>query len=1027
MIERLVNERLLVESAGHVEVAHEALSRVWPALHGWLEADRDFQGMLLRLDAAIEDWRRNGRDDGWLLQGLRLDEAERWLGSRCGDLTPGQQVFIKAGLGERDRLRDAERRRELAAAAAEASAAVARRRVRAHRLTLDLKALSSDRPQLALLLAIEAVEAVREDGLDPATEQALRDALDGCAGIGLSGHREALTSVAVSADGQRVLTGSYDATARLWDAASPEPWASAVVLEHPARVSVVAVSPDGRRIATGDAKGTVRLWDIGTDGVPGEARVCAAHKLEVRHLRFSADGFWLASGGEDALACVWRADVDRPALRLSGHADYFHGRRSTRVSGTALGERDFHNTKGGAFGYCLGISALAWQADGQSLATGGDDGKLIVWRLGREEVTEEQLHSGEGKIVALAFSRDGTLFAAVRPLVGDSQVLALAAGRRPPLSLLFTVEGSNVNALSLSTDERWLAAGGGDTLVKKKEGNSVYLADLLPGGEGLRRPAIRHERQPWAVVGVGFSSDGRTLAVVDQGGGVWSCDLNRPDPLLAPARDYGHDRHEDQSIAACAFASGRAIVCTAGADRTARVVEIAPPGAVPRHSQVGLRGHKRSIGFLAFTPDGQRLVTTATAGDYLDKDPPAVWTLPAAGGPLAPPVSLVGHSGIKGTALCPNGRRLATASAGTVHLWDLDSEPPGRSRVLHGPEKGPERVAFSADGRWLIAARAAPWWPPPGLHLWDLGGEFGEDGEPVFTLPETRLLCMAEDHRAIATLEGDTIEIWDLAAAVLPTRTALTLARPAPITWAFSPDGCWLAGGGEGGAVQVWDLRARSRGEVWSLGGRHRKAPTRIVFSRDSRRLIALPDRGDGPLPVWSLAAEGWIAEGVALTGQKERGYNGDVAATSRWLVTVWGDKTARLWDLAAEDPFRGSIILHGHLDSVTRLAVSHDERRLATADRTGEIRLWDLSAEMPSETSVILRNQKREVTALVFAPDDRWLGVGGSDGVVRLFRVELSELIAAARRAVGRNLTPFEWERYFSGRPYRETFPGLP
>jgi WD40 repeat protein len=66
--------------------------------------------------------------------------------------------------------------------------------------------------------------------------------------------------VAFSPDGARVLTGSLDNTARLWDAETGQELRA--FEGHEERVKAVAFSPDGARVLTGSADKTARLWDI---------------------------------------------------------------------------------------------------------------------------------------------------------------------------------------------------------------------------------------------------------------------------------------------------------------------------------------------------------------------------------------------------------------------------------------------------------------------------------------------------------------------------------------------------------------------------------------------------------------------------------------------------------------------------------------------------------------------------------------------------------------------------------------------
>jgi WD40 repeat protein len=73
----------------------------------------------------------------------------------------------------------------------------------------------------------------------------------------LQGHSRPVISVAFSPDGKRVLTGSFDKTARLWDAETGKEIRSFV--GHTDTVVSVAFSPDGKRVLTGGSK--TALWD----------------------------------------------------------------------------------------------------------------------------------------------------------------------------------------------------------------------------------------------------------------------------------------------------------------------------------------------------------------------------------------------------------------------------------------------------------------------------------------------------------------------------------------------------------------------------------------------------------------------------------------------------------------------------------------------------------------------------------------------------------------------------------------------
>ena len=72
----------------------------------------------------------------------------------------------------------------------------------------------------------------------------------------------AVSSVAVSPDGRRIVSGSYDNTVAVWDLD-----AGTLIHQfsgHQRWVNSVAVSPDGRRIVSGSDDKTVAVWDLET-------------------------------------------------------------------------------------------------------------------------------------------------------------------------------------------------------------------------------------------------------------------------------------------------------------------------------------------------------------------------------------------------------------------------------------------------------------------------------------------------------------------------------------------------------------------------------------------------------------------------------------------------------------------------------------------------------------------------------------------------------------------------------------------
>ena len=74
------------------------------------------------------------------------------------------------------------------------------------------------------------------------------------------GHTDQVMDLAISPDGKRIVTGSFDATVRVWDV---ETGKQLHVMEgHRGAVMALAISPNGRQALSGGADQVLRLWDL---------------------------------------------------------------------------------------------------------------------------------------------------------------------------------------------------------------------------------------------------------------------------------------------------------------------------------------------------------------------------------------------------------------------------------------------------------------------------------------------------------------------------------------------------------------------------------------------------------------------------------------------------------------------------------------------------------------------------------------------------------------------------------------------
>jgi WD40 repeat protein len=101
-------------------------------------------------------------------------------------------------------------------------------------------------------------------------------------------------------DGQRILTASYDGTARVWDAGTGSELT--ILSGHTGRVECAAWSPDGQRIVTASGDGTARMWDAESGT---ELTKLAGHQAEVRHAAWDRTGQRVVTASFDGTARVF--------------------------------------------------------------------------------------------------------------------------------------------------------------------------------------------------------------------------------------------------------------------------------------------------------------------------------------------------------------------------------------------------------------------------------------------------------------------------------------------------------------------------------------------------------------------------------------------------------------------------------------------------------------------------------------------------------------------------------------------------
>jgi RNA polymerase sigma factor (sigma-70 family) len=610
-------------------------------------------------------------------------------------------------------------------------------------------------------------------------------------------HGKSIEAGALSPDGKVLVTAGVDAV-RAFDAATGRLlWeVDGLPLPHgygPGRW-FVAVSPDGSTLTVACDDGAVQSWDLAT----GKPRPTPVPALAPRPgPRVRPDDAARGMPGRGFCSVAYSPDGKR--LATGGPVRVWD-----LTTGQALLTVPTHG------------GLVHFAPDGQSLAvSGADDGEVVLVSAADGKERHRLPHP---KVLRAAFSPDGALLATI----GEDGALRLwetATGRpRAEWARPFAGEGHHPAAVAFDPAGRTLAAGGTDGVIR--------LWDVAAGRE--RRALTGHRNY---VTGLFFAPDGRTLYSVS-----WDRTARRWDVATGEERPVTPDRigHVDAALSP----DGR-LLATGGGAGTVCLTEL-PTG---RRRQV-LRGPSGYVFETAFFPDG---ATLAAGGDG---SVVRLWDV-ASGRERGAPLGRPGRYGVRGVAVSPDGKLLASATDEDhrVRLWDPATGQ--ELRVLEHPSA--TRVAFAPDGRVL----ASGGWDHA-VRLWDPA-----TGRLVRTVPTDGIvdgLTFSPDGRWFATgHHNGQIRLWE----VFTGREVRGWAAGQGVVWslAFTPGGLELFSAGEDGSLKLWDT---ATGQELMRRGGHRGWALSVAAGPDGR--TAVTAGMDDVALAWDArpAGQPWPAAGSA-------------------------------------------------------------------------------------------------------------------------------------------------------------------
>ncbi len=433
-------------------------------------------------------------------------------------------------------------------------------------------------------------------------------------------------------------------------------------------------------------------------------------------------------------------------------------------------------------------------------------------------------------------------------------------------------------------------------------------------------------------------------------------------------------------------------------------------------------GHQAQIDALQFTPDGRTLVTAGDDGDVILWDAESGTRLE----------TLRGHGGrITGLSISADGKTLYTCSLdGAIFKWDLGVTrrfgKPFRTMkafdvARFGFDDGPPPLAVSHDGS-RFAVRLGP--SSVALHSTRTTRR-----QSAFAVqPGARLLGLAWSSAGRLGIagEGGLVQLWDVRSRPRLVRKLeglrSTNGKPEEArTVAFSPDGRLVAAGDVNqtapevpyrfGTVAVWN--AESGKLLWKTRTKDGMV-SGLAFSPDGKTLVVARERGS---VLWQDARTGHVERKQNLEGGASAvAYAQDgTLATGSWpgIVQLWNSRT-------------GGQIGHATLVAaapVASISFTPDGDRFATAGGSdGLAKIWETKTQQ--QFGATFPGDPGAWGSVAYTPDGSKLIVIYADGKGFLWPTSLGQLEQHACAVAGRNFTREEWSRYVSNRAYSKVCP---
>ena len=306
----------------------------------------------------------------------------------------------------------------------------------------------------------------------------------------LEGHKDKVTSISISPDGQTLASGSEDQTVKLWNLKIRNFRNS-----DESRVRNLSFSPDGQLVASVSNNNKLHLWQ--SDGTLRTTILGSNSEFN-----FSANSQILASASQDSTLQLWRSNGSF-ITTLKGK--YIDGSFSTDGRTIALVKDDNSVelvTSDGKhiknlFGHKHEIYLIRFSPDGETLATASNDKTIKIWR--RNGTPIKTLKGYNTRINNIVFSSHGETLVVSGQDNEDNNTLKF-----------LQQNGKSIRTINVDDPDLVRFSPDGEILAIPKRDGDTYKVELWQMSGNLIT-TLQTQDAKKSIYLVGFTPDSQTI------------------------------------------------------------------------------------------------------------------------------------------------------------------------------------------------------------------------------------------------------------------------------------------------------------------------------------------------------------------------------------------------------------------------------------------------------------------------------------------------------------------------------------